>query len=506
MNSKPSQTAATPTDRMADLGARVLLGTDRSGGQGSEDAAGRVLKETAVLGTRRRAGQRALQAPKPMAECPVESRPLVSAASAASLRLLLADPAADLIEEWAELAAARGLRVPDGLAPLLLDWWSRQTDDSSAIRAVLGERLDWLCSLNPAWRKRTAATIVPSDIDSTWQTGTVSERLDLLKAVRRLEPARAESLLRSTWGEDNADERKRFLERLEDGLSPTDEAFLEWVLDDRSKQTRAVASALLARLPGSQFVARMVTRAATMIHVEQAKKGILRRATESVAVEPPQEWDSSWERDGLEEKPPGGVGKRAWWLQQVLSVTPPRELSERIGLTSEKVIKAIAESDYAKHGIPGLCTGAGLNRDVEWCRALVKIALCDTKPDIELYRRLYGSLPRDGAEAVLSDLVSNPRLDWTERCEILFHAEHLWTPSFSGEVCRALAGKKKVTESELWRIGNALDRISRRIHPSEFDRFQKLITEACGGEPPPSVVRSIDRVRFRADMHREFVT
>jgi hypothetical protein len=225
---------------MAELSARALLGPDRAGGANAGPAA--LLRQAAVLGARARAGRKPGEAPAAMPECPEDPVAPVGPVCAATLRQILTDGDGALIEEWAELAVAQGKRAPDALVPGMLQWWTNQPHGSDLVRRAMGVRAEWLRSLNPAWRKKPGVGTLPADVDSAWQTGSAPDRMGLLMTVRLLEPATAERLLRATWAQDAADERTRFVERFESGLTIADEPFLEWTLDDRSKQVRAVAA------------------------------------------------------------------------------------------------------------------------------------------------------------------------------------------------------------------------------------------------------------------------
>jgi hypothetical protein len=504
--STPTFENNSPPARMADLAASALLGTERSAGKLGGNAAQRLLLEAAVLGTRRRAGQVPSLAKDAIPECPPDPLRPVGTASAATLRQLLGNPDELLIEEWAELAAARGLRVPDALAAAMLDWWSSKPRDSRAIRAALGVRLDWLGSLNPAWSGKSVRASLPQDLEQVWQTGALPERLTMLKAVRRIEPARAEGLLRSTWDQDNADERKRFVERFADGLSMADEPFLEWVLDDRSKQARAAASELLAKLPQSRLLSRMVERAAAMIRIEPGKRGLLRRSPDKILIEPPQEWDAAWERDGLEEKPPGGIGKRAWWLQQIFSVAPPQKVSDRSGVARDKLLEAVGESDYAEQALHGLCAGAAGSRDAVWCSELAARLLLKKAIPLDLLKQLWQSLPDAESESLLLRVLKADELPWDDRCHLFGSVTGRRSRTFSELLCRALNDARPEKLVNTWSAQDACDRAGYWLHPDALPEYELLLKNIFRKELHPSASRSVDRVRFRADMHKEFAS
>lgn len=497
-----STTAATPPTRMLDLGARALLGTDRAGG--GDAGPQTLLREAAVNGTQARAGSKPGLAKAVMPECPVDPLPVVSGACAATLRRMLTDGDPALIEEWAELAGAKGRRVPDPLAPVLLEWWIKQPRASQTVRRVMGVRAEWLCSLNQDWRQKPGVGSLPTDVDGAWQTGKTPDRLGLLMTVRELEPTMAERLVRTTWGQDTADERKRFVERFETGLTMADEPFLEWALDDRSKQVREAASGLLARLPTSRLAARMLDRAAAMIVVEPGKKGLLRRTADKVTVEPPKDWDASWERDGLEEKPPGVLGKRAWWMQQVIARTAPGALAQRIGLTSERLVEVVEACDYAKPAMAGLRAAAAELRDAAWCELLVRHHMTDQKSAPEEIEPMWRALGPAAREKLVVEVMRKSHFDWAQRLAVAAAADHAWSASFTADVLGQLTKDKPSKAVEVWTVYPYMDRFTRWMHPGGLAALEKFVSAVFKDALPPSAIKNVDRVRMRADMHKEF--
>ena len=208
--------ARSPGGRLKELAALAMIGTERSGGGAAPE---KLLAGAAVFGTEARAGWRPSRVSGGVAPCPSDSKPAAAPAPSATLMRLLADPDAGLIAEWSLLSTARGVRAPDSVVPVLLDWWSRQSQRHEAVFAACGKRGEWLASLNPAWRKPVAGSDIPANADELWQTAKTPERVALLVTVRRYDRPRALVLVQSTWASDGADERRRFVEALAEGCS-----------------------------------------------------------------------------------------------------------------------------------------------------------------------------------------------------------------------------------------------------------------------------------------------
>lgn len=499
-------TRATPLGDLKELAVTAMLGSDRAARTGDTPAT--LLTRAAVAGMRARAGRRCRAAAEAVETCPADARSDATASQAALLERLLAMPEPGLIQEWCTLAHAREVRAPAVVVPVLLDWWARQPSRSPEVFGATGACGAWLAGLNPDWRKPIAVSEIPEDADEIWQTGSSAERAALLVTVRKTDAARALEMVRATWDVDGAEERRKFVEVLGHSVSPADEPFLESTLDDRSKTVRRESVRALTRLAGSSLRARMRERAAGMIGVERTKAGPIRRAKTTVRIEPPKDFDKAWERDGIEEQAAAGKGKRAFWMVQVLSSTDLAAWTGLTGLTPSELLTAIRGDEYFDDAFGAMFASiAGCPQQpdsAEWSEAIVS-ACADHKLEYEAglvmiwraqapeksealrLRFLDGAGPGPGA-AAWRLLASDPRpwsLDFSRR---------------AAKILRAAIPKK----ADTWEFWSPIESISRLLHPGAADLFEALVAEMYPDGPSESIRKSLDRVRVRAEMHREF--
>jgi hypothetical protein len=254
---------------LAELIARI----DTSGPEGA------LLSAAAVAALYRRAGTIVPHDERPAAaECPPDNQPDCGPRAAARLASMLGGNHRGVLPEWLAALANAGRRAPAALLPELLDLGRAQSDLRPAIAAVLGARGRWLAAQNPEWsyartelrglRTESETEALNSQfsvLTTEWETGARAARIALLHELRVRQPAQARDLLATTWASEKADERAAFLAAFEIGLSIADEPFLEAALDDRGKEVRHAAAALLARLPESRLAARMLARALAML-------------------------------------------------------------------------------------------------------------------------------------------------------------------------------------------------------------------------------------------------
>jgi hypothetical protein len=350
-----------------DLLATALVGTDRRG-PATDDAARQLLGEAAAWSVYRRAGVRAMRGLTAPAPAPVESRPVVPAAAASRLAVLMdAEPFAGtdaagrtaLRVEWLRAVIDLDLRVPPEYLPILMEHARIAAEVRPLVMAAGGARTAWLLAQNPQWSFLTA-TVDESGADDpvTWQEGTTGQRTGYLVALRRSAPEEARALLVADWPQLDVDERTHLLAALAVGLGPADEEFIEQALDDRRREVRFVAGELLSDLPGSAYQDRMARRTAEYLTIVDNR----------LVVNPPAECDPTMRRDGIDHRPPTGIGARAWWLRQVVAHTPLAAVTD---LDPAAFLALPVDDDWAAVVQEGLAEAAKEQRDPRWSAALL---------------------------------------------------------------------------------------------------------------------------------------
>lgn len=411
---------ALPTDGFHPLVAPWVAGLSEHGADPAVAVLDLVALEAVTVG-----GGSSRSGAIPVGVAPTETRPEMSVALAV---LLLRSTQTDLQLGHAllEEVARAGLVVPVSHLTAFLglagDW-----DTSGAMPHLVGSRGRWLIDLDHDW-ERVLAPAVPQVDDpfaesETWQTGSPAKRLAVLAAGRKLDPSRARQLLDQGWGDqamkgqgwdkESGAERASLLAALGEGLAPGDGAFLERALDDRRADVRATARSLLVRLADRRstpaadaehtaFARRMTERARPLVRL--ASPGMLRQA--SLRVDAPQSLDASAARDGILEDPPAHPpgpahppspphlpapsprGRRAWWLEQVLTATPLAFWGRELGRSPADLWRLPVSGDYEPEWRRGIRAAAIAQRDTGWAEVI--LAGPDGVVDSELGALLSG--------------------------------------------------------------------------------------------------------------------
>ncbi|MCO4748073.1 MAG: hypothetical protein KC912_24985, partial [Proteobacteria bacterium] len=161
----------------------------------------------------------------------------------------------------------------------------------------------WLAAFSREWSWALGSSS-PSTATTDFEEGGPRRRLAALVELRQVDADKARETLKGIWPGLAAEQRLSLLQGLNSELGALDEPFLVELARDRSKRVQQAAAGLLARIPQSALSQRMVHRA---------------RASLGETLELPAAFGEDWAADGLVERPPRGIGERAWWLRQILA-------------------------------------------------------------------------------------------------------------------------------------------------------------------------------------------
>ncbi|WP_257461416.1 DUF5691 domain-containing protein [Archangium lipolyticum] len=414
---------------------------------------------------------------------PTDTLPVCPPRVSAVLTELLVSNDVEVLREAFELLARARRRLPPELLPRVLGLAERSL--RVAAEPVLGERGQWLAQRNPEWSSVAEAPAAdPADAERVWTEGTPEERRAVLSQARSTDPARARGWLQTTWAQEKAEHRARFLACLDVGLSPEDEPLLELGRKDRAAAVREVARYLLARLPESAFARRMLERARAVLTWE--KPATLR-------VRFPDKWDAEAERDGL-DKPPAGIGQSEHWLIRLLEAIPLSTWETGFEATPGQLVEAAARTDHAIALTEGWAQALRLGVSSSWAMALLGFwTRCESKVlDAERAQTL--------AISVMEQLPPAERAARTLR--ILRRAESL--PSLD----RALAVTPAPWPADL---GHAwLESLRELYDPStRATALLGALRKASTALPPQCLPNAVDPLvlpsplqRWNAEMHR----
>ncbi|HRJ52096.1 MAG TPA: DUF5691 domain-containing protein [Candidatus Thiothrix moscowensis] len=423
--------------------------------------------------------------------------PLIPSAAEIHLRRMLADNnLRPLLDGWLETVASKRLRVAVSFIPALMEQARQSRVIRPLISSVIGQRGHWLAVQNADWQN--LLTFAP-DADATdvsvWEEGNPAQRSEYLQHLRHQQPAAARELLQTVWKQEAAQVRQDLLQALRTNLSGDDESWLESCLDDRSKGVRQLAAELLGGLPGSAFSQRMQTLLHSWLEVH-AKSGLLNKlgGKKQLQINLPENWNKSWLRDGIEEKPPQGKGAKAWWLEQTLSFVPPAYWTQHWQLAPADLLALAQDSDWKSALLDGWQTALLRYPDSDWA----KVWLTRTDPR---HSPLWQTLAPADAEITAFDLLQ--RSDSLELLDVLTHLTHPWDQAFSLQVLAQLQTRATRKQQYVYAAHAACRHLAAHLDPACVEDFACLLHEPLQDENHPFhriLTDTLFTLRFRADM------
>ena len=459
-----------------------------------DDREAALLSAAAVTTLYERAGRLPVTtmqtAPEP---CATDDLPRCNRSATQRLSLMLQGEHREILPEWLAAVASAGQRVSEELLPALLDEGKAHRELRAAISSVVGKRGVWLAAQNPEW------DYVTGMIDeSAWHTASRTARLSLLQSLRATDPTRAREMVVTTWNEDGPDERAAFISTFKIGLSLDDESFLESALDDRRREVRKAAAELLARLPASALSQRMLARVQPLLAFKRRRLG-----KNTLEVTLPASCDKAMTRDGIEPKTQHqGIGEKAWWLQQMISVAPPHIWCQQF-YESPAALAQAAHGEWRNLLLTGWANAAALHRDTDWLEAL--LAAMIKQPAGFNPAQLFTGLTAPQQERLLKHLMqlSGGLDDLTFTC-LLSAGHQIWSEELSRTVINALM-KLLSRNARFTHWSYQLPVLAPHIHPSLAVKMPALLADVLGPDfdATPAIRNFLDILQFRHDLLRE---
>ncbi|MBA3531887.1 MAG: hypothetical protein H0T73_08210 [Ardenticatenales bacterium] len=427
--------------------------------------------------------------------CGTETLPRCRPGATHYLSMMVEGQHQDLLPEWLTTTALLEQRVPEELLPGLLEMGRKRSELREAIVPVIGQRGRWLAAQNQCWEY--AAEF--AEEASLWQTSKRGTRLLMIQQIRSHTPEHARQLLQSTWNEDSPEDRASFMETFTVGLSMEDEPFLENALTDTRKEVRQAAATLLAQLPASRLVQRMMERAKQFIRFDQ----------DHIEVALPEERDAAMIQDGIEELNASygssNLGEKSWWLRQILQVIPPAYWVERWKMAPTVLVGQLEMEEtreWKELFLEAWSAATLIHEDAEWAEAILtkhptKTHLLDIMPPAQREAFLLRLL-----EAAGDTPYRNPAI-----LPLLMQYQRSWSPELTRAVLIGLGKYFSSNDTSIyWQLHSALKEFARRMAPSFVAEAESILLPEV--QKTPAWRRSFDEfltvLQFRHQMLKEF--
>jgi hypothetical protein len=226
--------------------------------------------------------------------------------------------------------------------------------------------------------------------------------------------------------------------------------------------------------------------------------------------------DASLVRDGVDTKPPPGIGERAWWLARILAAVPPSTWTSAWSVVPGALLRAVDGHEWREPLIAGWLMSSAHHRDVTWASALW---------ENEPITRIDAAWGAPSPARVFTAVVSPDRVDAELRRSIgaghdVLRGNHPvlaaileWPNEWSDALARAVAkrvkeyaGPDRVPLAAEFGLRALLERCAHAVPLSAISAFTDGWPEQSDAWPTwaPTIDALTSVLRFRHDLHLAF--
>ncbi|WP_298211785.1 DUF5691 domain-containing protein [Acidovorax sp.] len=262
-----------------------------------------------------------------------------------------------------------GLQLPPRFLPAALELGRRSVALRPWLAPVLGERGHWLAAQREEWRYATGASDTAPP-ETLWSEGNLEQRKAFLRSERTHAADTARQRLSDVLPELPARERAELAATLTEGLSLADEPLLDRLRQDRSREVRSAALALLLRLQQAAFTQRATTRIAALLKHERALPLLRKRWT----IDAPTALPPDAKTDHLDASRPQNdkLGERAWWLYQCVGQVPLAWWQQHLESSPTDLLAWAQSTEWAQALLRGWRDVLLSTADPQWCLAFLQ--------------------------------------------------------------------------------------------------------------------------------------
>ncbi|MGD1873913.1 MAG: DUF5691 domain-containing protein [Mastigocoleus sp.] len=428
------------------------------------------------------------------------------------LSIILAEKNAILLPEWLKLATSVQKTIPPNYLPELLSLGKKNKVLRDSILPLIGKRGRWLAAQNSEW-----SYAVSGDEETTWKKGSPYAKQLLLKELREKDSKVALKVLEKYWKKQKIEDKTALLDALKINLSIDDEEFLETVLDDKRKQVRDIAGELLASLPESSLVERMILRVSPLISLNNQTNQTNQNNQNNIEIQLPSDCTREMTRDGIDQsKYNSGLGEKASLLLQMLCFIPPKFWSETLNKTPQELIQITTKSEWERLLLEGWVNATIRNKDEAWLLALIehipfRLNSGYLQSIEQMIQGLLEILDSTQAQKLILEILSNNQNEAFHQknpvCKILNVANFYWELELSKTVLYKIHSSIEKNDKKYnFVLENLIKHCSIYMEPTLVDEATQMLTPLVEGNYywDRIVDEFLGRLRLRSQIRKAF--
>jgi Family of unknown function (DUF5691) len=303
-----------------------------------------------------------------LSQAPREEKKYCNSNAVKALKEILFEESIGLLIMWLQLCLRKEQIIIPDLIPALLDKSLQHKQLKSLVRECTGKRGAWLSQFNRDWSFTNEA-----NAEELWQTGTASERKNVLQQLRSSDASTAREWLQAIWAVENANTKTDLLGALSINLSDDDMPWLETLLNEKSQKVKEQVSQLLKQIPASAIVQTYQQFLSRSVNIKK-EKGLLGLSSKTLPhFKLPDSFDETIFKLGIEK-----LSNRKEYnddefiIFQVMQFVAPVFWEQHFLLTPSEIIQLFQKEEPGKKFIPAIVAATSQFKDSKWADALMK--------------------------------------------------------------------------------------------------------------------------------------
>ena len=350
------------------------------------------------------------------------------------LGMILNENRQPLVRIWLKQCAEQSRIISPEFLPQLLDLSKEDVELQYLLKAVMGERGQWLVGLHAEWQAILQST------QEVWETGKTSQRKQHFRYLLHHDTQQAKALLQNTWHQESAADRFDFLNTWADLISSEEIDFLETALQDKSNKVKALALQLLIKQPESTLSQEIRQSCSQLLNLKEG--GIFGMGQKNMVVNAEVHFLALIEKLELEkESLHKTFSDQEYQVFQLLSIIDPGFWEEQLGISAEKILRQFVTGKTLKKYIPAFAQAIMFYKNKAWADAWLQNIPASGMQYEHLQDdvlQIFPIAPQETLSVLLEHKQFNNLVNQNNLVNLLGSFDFLWSLKFSKTVLHAL--------------------------------------------------------------------
>ena len=197
------------------------------------------------------------------------------------------------------------------------------------------------------------------------------------------------------------------------------------------------------------------------------------------------------------------MGRRQWWLQQLVAAVPPAHWSGLWKIAPADCVSATM-GEFAEVVLTAWHLAALRHPDRRWVAALMLAAAKESRGPLTL--ELLNLLPDDVRDAITAEVIESPRVDGTALMQLLKASKFSFDRQSAAALFRAIDRQVEQQSNLYYVVSSVLQDAALRVPPTFYDELTSRYATEKYIPYRNATDEFFQTLLIRRDIQREFST